>query len=213
MNRPSRDAGLITELETPPTLREKRERMLANAPPYRGLGFLKAKLDPTVYARLLRHFQANIERFRAEHDIEEIGNVHPGTIPSLIFEDKAFNARLADELRPMHEAWAGAPLELSYSYGIRCYQRGTYLYNHLDRQPHFVSATICVDCSLDAPWPLHIESIDGEVNQIDLEPGELIFYEGTRLVHGRPYPLDGDYYAGVFVHYRPADEGTEVTER
>jgi len=211
MNRPPRDpAGLIEELETPAALRKKQESMLAQAPPYRGLGFRKDRLNHAVFARLTDHFRTNVERFRAEHDIEEIGNDDAGTIPCLIYEDKAFNARLAEELKPMHEAWSRTPLELSYCYGIRCYQRGTYLYNHLDRQPHFVSATICVDHSLNTPWPLHIESIDGEVHQIDLEPGEFVFYEGTRLAHGRPYPLDGDYYAGVFVHYRPVEESTEA---
>lgn len=210
MNRPSRDPkGLIEELETPEALRKKQESMLAQAPPYRGLGFHKDKLDPAVFGRLADHFRTNVAHFRAEHDIEEIGNDNSGIIPSLVFQDKAFNARLAEELKPLHEAWSQTPLEVSHCYGIRCYQRGTYLYNHLDRHPHFVSATICVDHSLDSPWPLHIESIDGEVHQIDLEPGEFVFYEGTRLAHGRPYPLDGDYYAGVFVHYQPADTSTE----
>ncbi len=208
---PGDTPGLIAELETPPLLLERREHMLAEAPPCLGLGYRKERLDSAVFARLADHFRSNVENFRAEYEIEEIGNDHPGTIPTLIYEDKAFNARLAEELRPIHEAWAGMPLELSYCYGIRCYQRGTYLYNHVDRQPHFVSATICVDHALDSPWPLHIEGIDGEVRQIDMEPGEFVFYEGTRLVHGRPYPLDGDYYAGVFVHYRPADGSTRTT--
>ena len=33
----------------------------------------------------------------------------------------------------------------------------------------------------------------------------MIFYEGARLRHGRAYPLQGDYYAAIFVHYRPID--------
>jgi prolyl 4-hydroxylase len=194
---------LVPELETPAPLRDKCERMQADAP-YLGLGFRKARLAPELHARLLAHFRDNVARFRAESRIEEIGTTGAGVIPTLLFEDREFNAQLAADLRPLHEAWAGVPLELSYCYGIRCYQRGTYLHNHVDRQPHFVSATICVDHALDSPWPLHIESIDGEVSQINLEPGEFVLYEGTRLVHGRPYPLDGDFYAGIFVHYRPA---------
>ena len=196
-------AGLIPELETPAFLRERCERM-REAAPYLGLGFRKDRLAPELHARLLDHFRANVARFRSEHAIEEIGSVDKGAIPTLFLEDREFNARLGEDLRPLHEAWAGIPLELSACYGIRCYQRGAFLHNHVDRPTHIVSATICVDHSLDAPWPLHIESNDGEVHQINLEPGEFVFYEGARLVHGRPYPLDGEFYAGVFVHYRPA---------
>jgi len=36
-----------------------------------------------------------------------------------------------------------------------------------------------------------------------MNPGEMVFYEGARLRHGRAYPLQGDYYVSIFVHYRP----------
>jgi prolyl 4-hydroxylase len=205
MNRARTDEqALVPEFEAPEFLREKCSQMQAEAS-YLGLGYRKARLEFEVYERLLTHFRANIERFRAEEMIDEIRAVATGTIPALIFEDESFNAQLAEDLKPLHEAWAGMPLVLSYCYGIRCYQRGAFLYNHVDRQPHCISSTICVDHALNSPWPLHIENIDGRVSQINLEPGELVFYEGTRLVHGRPYPLDGDFYAGIFVHYYPAD--------
>ena len=130
----------------------------------------------------------------------------------MIFEDKAFNEQLAEDLRPLLQQWSGMTLETSYCYGIRCYQRGTYLYNHADRMPHIISATICVDHELNSRWPLHIETIQGEVSQVDLEPGECVFYEGTRLAHGRPYPLDGDYYAGLFVHFKPVDQSIKSAD-
>lgn len=203
---------LVPEFETPQPLRAKCAQMQTEAP-YLGLGYRKAKLNPDIYARLVAHFSDNIGHFRAECAIDEIGTTTNGTIPTLIFEDESFNAQLAEDLRPLHEAWAGMPLALSYCYGIRCYQRGTFLYNHVDRQPHFISSTICVDHALNSPWPLHIESVDGQVSQVNIEPGELVFYEGTRLVHGRPYPLDGDFYAGIFIHYYPADRAMNATEK
>jgi prolyl 4-hydroxylase len=33
----------------------------------------------------------------------------------------------------------------------------------------------------------------------------MVFFEGARLKHGRPYALDGQYYANIFVHYTPLD--------
>jgi len=50
-----------------------------------------------------------------------------------------------------------------------------------------------------------MEDVDGNASQVVIEPGEFVFYEGMRLAHGRPYPLDGEFYAGIFVHYQPAE--------
>jgi prolyl 4-hydroxylase len=193
---------LVPEFEAPEYLRRKCQEMQAAASSL-GLGYRKARLEVSVHQRLLDHLRANLDRFRSEGAIDEIRTSDRATIPTLIFEDEGFNARLAEELRPLHEAWAGRPLTVSQCYGIRCYQRGTFLYKHLDRQPHLVSSTICVDHSLRAPWPLSIDDVEGGVSQIDQAPGDLVFYEGARLPHGRPYPLDGDFYAGIFLHYYP----------
>jgi hypothetical protein len=38
-----------------------------------------------------------------------------------------------------------------------------------------------------------------------MEPGDMLFYESARLVHGRPYSLAAESYCNVFAHYRAAD--------
>jgi prolyl 4-hydroxylase len=197
------DQPLVPAFEAPDYLRRKCKEMQARAP-YLGLGYRKSRLPSDLFQRLREHFRGNIQDFRPEDPVDEIRTSANRTIPALIFDDQRFNLQLAEALRPLHEEWAGATLEISNCYGIRCYQRGTFLYNHVDRPPHVVSSTICVDQALDAPWPLSVVDIDGQENQISLEPGELVLYEGMRLAHGRPYPLQGDFYAGIFAHYYPA---------
>jgi hypothetical protein len=190
--------------ETPPHLAVETRRM-REAAPYCGLGFEKVSLPHTVHDRLRRHLRDNTSRFRAEEPIDYIGNADPNVVPALYFEDKELNRWLSLELQPLHEAWSGMSLVESACYGIRVYQRGTFLYNHVDRtETHIVSSTLCVDSRLSEPWPLYVEDIDGNGHRIDMAPGEMVFYEGAKLIHGRPYPLRGDYYASVFVHYRPA---------
>jgi prolyl 4-hydroxylase len=189
--------------ETPPHLAEDTRRM-RDAAVYCGLGFKKAALPPSVHAKLLNHLRNNSSRFRPESAVDYIGNSDPHTVPCLYFEDKEFNRALSRELQPLHEEWSGRSLIESACYGIRVYQRGTFLYNHVDRtETHIISATICVDHRLAAPWPIYMEDISGQGHQIDLQPGEMVFYEGAKLIHGRAYPLQGDYYASIFVHYRP----------
>ena len=146
MSLQPRDSGSVSALEAPTYLRQRCREMQAEAP-FLGLGFKKDRLPTEIHQRLLDHFRRNIEGFRPEEPVDEIRTAQARVIPTLLLQDGAFNACLAEDLRPLHEAWAGMPLSLSACYGIRCYQRGTFLYNHVDRQPHFVSSTICVDQS------------------------------------------------------------------
>ena len=193
----------VDMIEAPDELRRQTALQMSSAP-YLGLGFVKTRLDDELYDMLRAQFGQSAPSFSSESSVYEICNADPDTIPALYYEDKAFNRHVLEVLKPVHEAWSGQRLEPSACYGFRVYQRGTYLHNHVDRtQTHIVSSTICIDSRLDSPWPLYIENIDGEGFQVNMEPGEAVFYEGAKLIHGRPYPLNGDYYAGMFVHYRP----------
>jgi prolyl 4-hydroxylase len=200
---------MLPMYETPPHLEALDRRQQAMARSY-GLGFRKAALPAEIRQRLLDHVRANLARFRAETPIEYLGNLDHGTVPALYFEEPSFNAALHRELQPCHEEWSGLRLVATAAYGIRVYQRGSFLYNHVDQtETHVISSTICVDHRLDSPWPLYIEDLDGNPHQVNLDPGEILFYEGACLRHGRPYPLDGDYYASIFLHYRPASSAAE----
>lgn len=109
-------------------------------------------------------------------------------------------------LREPVQLWCGRELHPTYVYGIRTYLRSSQLKMHRDREgTHQVSVIINVaQQGMVAPWPLHIEDHAGQRHRIFLSPGEMIFYEGERLLHGRPEPLDGESFSNVFVHYRLA---------
>lgn len=197
-------ANLLPMFETPELL-ERQNQTMQDAAPYCGLGFKKTRLPPEIHQRLLEHLNTCRDHFRAETRIDYIQNDDLSVIPTLFYEDQAFNAALSRDLQPLHEEWSGRRLVESACYGIRVYQRGTYLFNHVDRtDTHIISSTICVDHRLTERWPIYVEDVDGNPHQVDLDPGDMLFYEGARLKHGRAYPLRGDYYASIFVHYRPA---------
>ncbi len=206
MEKQMTDSKLTRNLfDMPEWLKQQTLEQQENAP-YCGLGFKKGRLEPDLHARMLKNIEENVSLFRPEHNVREIESVEPGVIPVLFHEDREFNQSIMEALKPVHTTWSGMRLEESACYGFRIYQRGSYLYNHVDRtQTHIISSTICVDHRLEKPWPLYIEDIDGNPYQVDMEPGEFVFYEGARLIHGRPWALDGDYYIGMFVHYRPQD--------
>ena len=41
------------------------------------------------------------------------------------------------------------------------------------------------------PWPLEIYDVDGTRHEVLIEPGELVYYESARCIHGRPDPMKG----------------------
>jgi len=181
--------------------------------PYYGLGFRKDILDPSVYKKIWSHFVEHARYFRFEGEIDVVKTNNPNVFPTLIHNDPQFNTQLCAILKPAHEQWCGVPLVTANAYGIRVYQSGSYLHNHVDLiQSHVISSTLCVDHRLNRPWPFYIEDISGHGHEISLQPGEMLFYESARLKHGRPYPLDGEYYAALFVHYTPVNWSLSVME-
>ena len=52
-----------------------------------------------------------------------------------------------------------------------------------------------VDQDVNEPWPLEVYGHDGVAINITMEPGDMVLYESHSVIHGRPFPLNGNYYA------------------
>jgi len=62
---------------------------------------------------------------------------------------------------------------------------------------------IQVDQKVNEDWMLEVIGHDGKTAQLPLKPQQMILYESATVIHGRPQPFNGYYYANVFVHFRP----------
>jgi len=137
---------------------------------------------------------------RAESRVDQIAGNDTKMVPigSLAREAHA-------ELMPMHRAWAGGiELRPTSVYGLRVYQYGNTLTMHVDKAPqgtHIISSILHVDRDVDEPWPIVITGYDGRTVEVDLQPGELLFYESAKCIHGRPRPMKGRWYSSLFIHY------------
>lgn len=69
---------------------------------------------------------------------------------------------------------------------------------------HLASVILNIFREVDSSWPLYIEDHMYRGHNVYLEPGEMIFYEGSRLAHGRPTELNGARFANVFAHFELA---------
>ncbi len=113
--------------------------------------------------------------------------------------------RLSTEIAPLLETWYGGKLNLTSVYGIRKYTNGAILRMHVDTvHTHVVSAIINVDQNVEEDWPLLILDHEGVEHSLLMRPGDMIFYESAKLLHGRPIPLKGSHYDNIFIHFRPA---------
>ena len=157
--------------------------------PYFGLGFRKATLDREIYQNILQHFARQKDSFFIEHEITYLRNDKPRYSPALMVHDQKFNRALGKELKPLHEAWSKMPLRETSCYGIRVYQPGSFLFNHVDQSAtHIISSTICVGHQLNTPWPLYIEDIDGHPHEVSLSQEKCCFMKGPNSSTGDPIP-------------------------
>ena len=103
------------------------------------------------------------------------------------------------------EAWAGVQLADPVMYGLRLFRNDSALRMHIDKKgTNAIGFVLHVDSSDDAePWPFVIEDFLGRTNQVYLTPGDMIIFESSKLMHGRPSKLAGSWYANVNGHYHP----------
>lgn len=176
-------------------------------PNYTVSGLHKTTLNKDLFEKLNQFYSANRTQLSEEHvpgDFIENAQKHRPKSSSLIDLNDELRQAVHDELKPLMEAWSEQPLQPTYVYGIREYHRGAKLKMHRDRlETHIISAIINVAQNVDEDWPLVIEDNAYRVHHVLLKPGEIVFYEGGRLLHGRPIPFNGESFANIFCHFKP----------
>ena len=103
------------------------------------------------------------------------------------------------------EAWTGVEMDLTDIYGMRRYEEGARLLTHTDREEtHAASLIINVaQGAVRNPWKVEIYDFADRLHEVEMAPGDIVYYESARCLHGRMRPLDGEYYVNLFAHYRP----------
>lgn len=71
------------------------------------------------------------------------------------------------------------------------------------RLPLISSAIVNVAQDVDEDWPLEVYDRSGTAVNITMKPGDMVFYESHSVIHGRPFPLKGRFYANIFIHFEP----------
>ena len=173
------------------------------------LGFAKGKLPRDIWASMSAFYHNNRNN-RIVEDFSYDILINWWTSESyLITMPPNLRRYWQGRLKELVETWSGVNLELQDIYGIRRYEEGARLLMHVDRI-HTHAASIIINIRQDnvhKPWPVQIYDFADRLHQVDMEPGEILYYESARCLHGRMTPLHGEGYVNIFAHYRPVDEG------
>ena len=177
-------------------------------PAYTRSGMIAKRFPPELFQQIRRFYQENRLKAQDEHVpgdfISNAGNHRQSS--SLIELTAELKQKIHDVMKPLMEQWCGEKLEPTFVYGIRIYHDKAVLKTHRDRlETHIISAIINVEQDVNEDWPLLIEDNYYREHQVLLKPGEMFFYEGGRLKHGRPEALNGNHFANIFCHFKPVN--------
>lgn len=179
---------------------------------YTSTGFKKIKAPKAVFDLLSSFWQAN--KNKAKEEQWYVGNVYVNH-----WESKTYMVSIEDSnlrgggfklkemvweaARSTIEEWTGMEQKPISMYGIRKYTNGAILSPHVDRLPLVSSCIVNVDQDVDEPWPLEVIDRQGRAVNVTMEPGDMVLYESGSLIHARPFPLKGRFFANIFIHFEP----------
>jgi hypothetical protein len=177
-----------------------------------GWGLARAPAD--LVHELQQKIRDNLHNATYENKVDVIEGLRRVQEEAPLFiPNHELNERVLRELKPLHEEWSGVPLVGEIAYGLRLYQNNSRLLMHVDKSAtHIISCVLHIDHSEDSePWPIIIEDFQGNTNEVILEAGDMLFYESSKCLHGRPHYFKGSWYSSIFVHYYPV--GWDGAER
>jgi len=179
---------------------------------YTSTGFKKIKAPESLFKLLRDHWDQN--NHLKKEEVWGRGNIYvnhwktPTYMVSV--EDRSLpgaglelKSAIWEAAKPVIEEWTGMEQQPSSLYGVRVYTEGAILSPHADRLPLVSSCIVNVAQDVDEDWILEVFDRDGNAINVTMEPGDMVLYESGSLIHGRPFPLKGKYYANAFIHFQP----------
>lgn len=109
-------------------------------------------------------------------------------------------------LTGLYSSITGKNLVPSYSY-VRKYFKGNNLGQHIDRPACQYSATIMIDSDRNEQWPIYVVNPNtNEKHEFFQSPGDILFYKGEDVPHGRDYLDTHEWSSHIFMHWVDADD-------
>jgi hypothetical protein len=183
-----------------------------NYPPqlkrYTKNGYHKMKMPEEAKTRLLAHYNKHKRSRKTENWRKNQTQTNFHEVPMTMVEldlDRAERDSIGNDLiAPILQEWTKTPsLKLNSFYGIREYHRGSELHMHIDRmESHAISGILnLAQEGMEEEWMLQVVDANGEWKEVATRPGDMVLYESSTVIHGRPKPLKGELFVNAFVHF------------
>lgn len=174
-------------------------------PIFHHIGFEKRHLELECIQKIKKWMKEHESGFKIENCI----NGSESKMNSKILDMQNIPKHLLDEtvatFKTLLTHWIGYKSNLHFVnvYGIREYSNGGSLDNHYDRKhTHIISAIIHIEDDCDEKWELYIEDHHFRPHYLTMNYGDVIFYESTTCLHGRPNPLKGSMHRNMYIHFK-----------
>lgn len=172
-------------------------------PVYTGEGFFKAKLPEPLFNKIYHNYQTQMSKATSSNGKAITGGDKAVIVNNITPLSEDLKQETHQALQPLIEAWFGHYLKLTNTVGITNYKHAALIKQHReDTNTTIVNAVVCVHQLVNKPWPLVIDDHNYRKHYVLLNPGDICFYEGAKLSHGRPEALDGEEYAELTLHYQ-----------
>lgn len=171
-------------------------------PIFHKIGFEKVKLQLDCIDKIKAWMNENETKFIKEDLINEADKNMISNLLDINQAPKELLAELIKEMNIRLTKWIDYKTFLKHTatYGIREYKQGSSLKNHYDKKDsHIISAIIHLE--EDKPWNLYIEDHNFKAHNITMEYGDVVFYESTTCLHGRPTTFEGTSYKNMYIHF------------
>jgi hypothetical protein len=91
---------------------------------------------------------------------------------------------------------------------MREYTDGARLVSHMDRESTHVASLIVniAQENVMRPWTIEVNDHTNRLHEVVMEPGNIVYYESAKALHGQNTPLQSGKYINPFKHYRPLND-------
>ena len=178
-------------------------------PIFHEVGFEKMHLKLQSIENIKNWMDSNSNNFITENLNRHTDSANKDLISKLLDVNKSpieFQIELINDFKKLLTEWINYKSELEHvvTYGIREYNKGSILKNHYDViNSHVISAIIHLDDDTETPWELYIEDHNYKPYNISMKYGDILFYESTTCLHGRPKMFEGVSHKNMYVHFKP----------
>ena len=158
---------------------------------YSDTGFAHAKLDKKIHQQILDL------ALKSQSQTDDKSNHSLELPPSL-------KTQIEAHIKPQLEKWAGINLTLSEVESIQTHGDKATISSHRNsKDSQIISCMMRISQDIDENWQFQIEDHFYRQHDIVFQAGDMLFYEGARLAHGREVPMNGRHVTDLLCHFVP----------